>query len=98
LTDGSNCSYGRIIKQHTTLAIEHKIEETSESTGETCLPWETHEQVAIHKPMVKTSFEVFSKGREGNREKRFPFVFGPPRDIFDVTSGACAALPSQFIG
>jgi hypothetical protein len=39
------------------------IEETSEKSGEPCLPWETHEQVAIYIPLVKASFKAFSKGR-----------------------------------
>jgi len=39
------------------------VEETSEKSGETCLPGKTLEQVAIHIALVKTFLEVFSKAR-----------------------------------
>jgi hypothetical protein len=52
-----------MIKQHTTVSNGHKSEDTSEESGETCLPRETLVQVAIHIPTVKTLFGVFSIGR-----------------------------------
>jgi hypothetical protein len=57
----------RFIEQHTRIAIENEIQETSEKSGETCLPGKTLEETSIYLPEVKTSFKVLTKGGQGNR-------------------------------
>jgi hypothetical protein len=47
LTHRSYCVHVGIVKQHTSIAIEHLTQETRKKSRETCLPGETLEETAV---------------------------------------------------
>jgi hypothetical protein len=66
---GKDCMNGWVREQETSLAIEHKLKETSEELGETCVSLETKKHVVSYTPAVQTFLEVFTEGRQGDRQK-----------------------------
>jgi hypothetical protein len=96
LPNAEDCVDIRIIEQSTRTAVEHKLKETSEKSGEPATPGESREVVVSDATSVETFLEVRTEGRQGNREKRQPLVFIPIRDCFEITAGACVT-PSPRI-
>jgi hypothetical protein len=97
LTNRRYCLNRWIGKQPTIIAIEHKLQETSQKCGETCSSLEAKIRVGSDMTTVKISLEVFSEVRQGNRQKRQPLVFVSPRDGVNVAGGA-RATPGRGFG
>jgi hypothetical protein len=70
LADGTNGGEIRGIEQCPSALIEHEAKETPEELRDPASFAETAKEVVAYLSLVQTSFEVFSKGRKGYREKR----------------------------
>jgi len=84
-------------EQSTRLRIEHLIQETSKKFGETSFPGKTLEKAGIDELLLQTFLEVLSKVRQGYRQKRYPLVFNPTLDPFEIASGARTASGPQIL-
>jgi hypothetical protein len=63
LANGKDGIIVRVIEQLPTTTVEHKIEETSEKSGETCSEAETAKEIAIYLALIKSFFEALPKVR-----------------------------------
>jgi len=101
LAERSDRCNRRYIKQQSSVFVEHLLKETSEESGETSRTGIARKRAVSYTPIGKRPFKVFTEKREGNREKRDPFMFDSGRDGFSVTGGADSApLPhimEQFV-
>jgi len=85
------------VKKQTSLAVEHKVKETSEKSGETSVFLETKKHVVTHEAAVETFLEVFTELRERDREKTISFMFNASQDGFYILTGADVTSVPQIL-
>lgn len=98
LTDREDAIMGRCLKQHTRTSVEDLAKETLQECRETPTTLETSEVVGANSTLIKTFFEVFAKGGEGDREKRFTLSFDAIENCHQISICASATELAQVLG